>query len=126
MNSQKAVECYQNGCNCAQAILAAFAEKTGMDNETALKIGAGFGGGMNIAGPCGAGTGAVMAIGAKFGTGDTDNMDAKRKVSQFTRQFIKEFEEKNSSLVCMELKRAHKKDCNNIVRDAGEILERML
>ena len=34
---------FQNGCNCAQAVLLAFCEEYGMDRETAMMIAASFG-----------------------------------------------------------------------------------
>ena len=37
---------FQNGCNCAQAVLLAFCEDYGMDRETAMMISASFGAGM--------------------------------------------------------------------------------
>lgn len=53
--------------NCAEAVLYAANETydLGLDAK-ALKLAAGFGGGMNINGPCGALTGAVMALGALY------------------------------------------------------------
>lgn len=49
--------------NCAQSVLLPFAEEAGIDEETALKMAANFGGGMRIASACGAFTGAIMALG---------------------------------------------------------------
>ena len=37
---------FQNGCNCAQAVLLAFCEDYGMEKETALMVAASFGSGM--------------------------------------------------------------------------------
>ena len=44
--SEKAVLLHGQGYNCAQSVLAACGEYTGMDEKTALAIAGGFGGGM--------------------------------------------------------------------------------
>ena len=55
--------------NCAQSVIVPFAEDAGYDAETAMKMGANFGGGMRIASVCGAFTGGLMALGL-FGVDD--------------------------------------------------------
>ena len=37
---------FRNGCNCAQAVLLAFSDRTGLDEAAAMRIASGFGGGM--------------------------------------------------------------------------------
>ena len=49
--------------NCAQGVLAAFAEDLGIDEETAFRMGAHFGSGMRMGSVCGAVTGALMVLG---------------------------------------------------------------
>lgn len=49
--------------NCAQGVLAAFAEELGIDEDTAFRVGANFGSGMRMGGTCGAVTGALMVLG---------------------------------------------------------------
>lgn len=50
-------------CNCAQSVLIPFAEKAGLDGETACRLAANFGAGMKRASVCGAVTGGLMALG---------------------------------------------------------------
>ena len=52
-------------CNCAQTMLAAFAEDLGMSEEQAMKLGANFGGGMKMGSVCGTITSAAMILGLK-------------------------------------------------------------
>ena len=55
----KAVACRNSRTkhyNCAQAAVVPFAEAAGIDEETAMRFAAGFGGGMKRASVCGAGT----------------------------------------------------------------------
>ena len=52
---QKAVQLFNSNYNCSQAVLAAFADKAGLDEPTALKLASGFGGGIGCSGgTCGA------------------------------------------------------------------------
>ena len=44
--ADKAVQLFQEGYNCSQAVFAAFADKYGIDRELALRLSASFGGGM--------------------------------------------------------------------------------
>ena len=61
-NTDKALETFRDGYNCAQAVFMTFAEPLGLDRETAAKLTSGFGGGMHIGSTCGAVTGAFMVI----------------------------------------------------------------
>ncbi len=49
--------------NCAQSVLVPFAQAAGIDEETAFRVAANFGGGMKRASVCGAVTGGLMALG---------------------------------------------------------------
>ena len=64
MSIQESAIAYHNsGCNCAQSVLAALQEETGLDENTAKRVAAGFGGGVRCGEICGSITGAVMAFG---------------------------------------------------------------
>lgn len=66
--------------NCAQSIFGTYASKYGLDQDTALKIATGFGGGMGHSGrTCGAVTGAYMVLGLKFGMGLKNKNDTKEQ-----------------------------------------------
>ena len=110
---------FQNGCNCAQAVLLAFCEDYGMERETALTIAAGFGSGMaGLRETCGTVTGANMVIGLAKGK---NRMEANRTF----REFADRFREKNGSLVCKELLAARIKTrltCADLCYDAGNLL----
>ncbi|MBK6088373.1 C-GCAxxG-C-C family protein [Ruminococcus difficilis] len=114
---------FQNGCNCAQAVLLAFCEDYGMERETALTIAAGFGSGMaGLRETCGTVTGANMVIGLAKGK---NRMEANRTF----REFADRFREKNGSLVCKELLAARIKTrltCADLCYDAGSLLEEIL
>mgnify|MGYP004536623627 FL=1 len=60
------------GYDCSQVVLAYFAERLGITEEMANKVTACFGGGMMQGDTCGAFTGALMAIGVKYGHWDEE------------------------------------------------------
>ena len=114
---------FQNGCNCAQAVLLAFCEDYGMERETALTIAAGFGSGMaGLRETCGTVTGANMVIGLAKGKN-------RAEANRAFREFADRFREKNGSLVCRELLAARIKTrltCADLCYDAGNLLEEIL
>ena len=88
---------------CSQAVLAAFAEELGLSEKQALKLGACFGGGMCKGEVCGACTGALMALGLKFGPCEVGDVDSKTKTNDITVKFLETFQEENGSYLCREL-----------------------
>jgi C_GCAxxG_C_C family probable redox protein len=138
---KEAVSFFQQGYNCAQALLAAYAEQFGLDRETALKIACGFGGGMHIGQTCGAVTGAFMVIGLKYGAAVPD-MNARKNTYELVQKFTEKFKARNGSVSCRELlgcdvstpqgiKTAKERGlfssiCPKIIQDSAEILEEIL
>jgi C_GCAxxG_C_C family probable redox protein len=131
---------FAEGFNCSQAVFSSYAER--IDEATALKMASGFGGGMGrMAETCGAVTGAMMALGLRFG-GTTPDREAKERIYTKIREFADRFKARNGSLACKDLLRcdistpegyevAKEKSlltttCPKFVRDAAEILEEML
>lgn len=57
----KAIESFRSGLNCAQAVVTAYADELNFDNNLALSVSCGFGGGMGrLQETCGAVTGYQM------------------------------------------------------------------
>ena len=102
--SERAVSCFGEGFNCAQAVLSAFGPEMGLDHETALRVAGMFGAGMGRMGNvCGAVTGAFMVIGLKYSK-TKDGEDGKRDQGYaLVRQFADEFRACNGSILCREL-----------------------
>jgi C_GCAxxG_C_C family probable redox protein len=132
-----------DGYACSQAVFATFAEKLGLNREKALKIADAFGAGMGgMAETCGAVTGAVMVFGLKYGREKADDKPAKEKTRELVKKFAAEFKARNRSTICRELlgcdisspagmKQADelglfKTRCPGFVRDAAEIVEKLL
>ena len=90
---EQAVSCFKGGFNCSQAVLSTYAQDFGLDREAALKLAAGFGGGMGrMAGTCGAVTGAFMVLGLKHGpteAGDQTGKGNSLRASSGIRQAVR-------------------------------------
>lgn len=117
--SDLAVE-YKRSMNCAQAVLAAYADELGLGLETAKRLGAGLGAGMGtMQGTCGALTGAEIVLGLR---GDRPAMSR-------ARQLFTEFSKRCHGTICLDLKGvttgAVLCSCDDCVRNAVDILEEM-
>ncbi len=139
---EKALEVFSSNFNCSQAVFSVFAEEYGLDKEIYLKIATSFGGGMRKGEVCGAVTGALMGLGLNHGHYINEDLESKDKGYALTRQFVKEFEEINGSIICKnllgydlskeeELKILKEKDifksvCPRCIENAVDILERIL
>ena len=83
--------------NCAQSVLLAFGDKTGLDEKTARAIAGGMGGGVGGCKEeiCGALSGAVLALGMLLPHVEEDDQAAKERiygtVSEFRRRFTERF-----------------------------------
>lgn len=100
---EKANDLFGKKFHCSQAVFAAFSEELGLTEEQALKIGACFGSGMRKGEVCGACTGALMALGLKYGQANENDMDSRLKTNEVTDRFMDEFKKENGSFICKEL-----------------------
>lgn len=124
-----------SGCNCSQAVAAAFCEETGIDEELTKRLTIGFGGGMGrMREVCGAVSGMTFVISAVY------NED-KGQIYARVQAAAEKFREQNGSIVCRELlglssdaglspvpeKRTQgyykKRPCADIVASAADILD---
>jgi C_GCAxxG_C_C family probable redox protein len=134
---------FDRGFNCSQSVLAAFSTDFNMDQELALRLAGGFGGGMGRKGEiCGAVSGALMVLGLKYGAVDPQDKAAKERAYQQVSAFMERFAARNGALRCNDLlgvdidtaeglaqARAEgrfKQRCPNYVGDAAELLEEFL
>ena len=60
---EKAAKFHDAGCNCCQAVIMCCAERYGLTEEQAYRLGAFFGGGMRCGEVCGAVSGMMMVYG---------------------------------------------------------------
>lgn len=101
---EKALELFFQGYNCAQSIAGAFSDVMGISQEAALRLSAGFGGGMSDhKGPCGAVSGMIMIAGAVAGSYPPADLAKKRALYAAANDMKARFREKYGSLLCSEL-----------------------
>ena len=94
----KARELFMNGYNCAQSMVCAYCDETGMSFEEAVKLSASFGGGMGgLHEVCGAVSGMFMVAGLKYGYTTPDDPEAKAKHYELIQSLAKRFKEENGS-----------------------------
>jgi C_GCAxxG_C_C family probable redox protein len=90
--------------NCAQSVLAAYAADFGLDNDRALQVSVGFGGGFGrLQDICGAINGAVIVLGLSSGFKEEDGRDKINEVYAKVREFIGEFSREHGTIKCREL-----------------------
>lgn len=141
--ADEAVALLDEGYNCAQSVLAVFAESLGLDRDTALRLTDSLGAGMNLSdGPCGAVSGALLALGLAHGGIAADDDDSNERVRDLAREFHRRFSERRGAASCTRLlgldisnpdafAKARDEDlfagtCPDSVRAAAEILDDML
>ena len=131
---------FDQGFDCAQTVFSAFAEELDLDEETALKIAAGFGGGMHLGDMCGCVTGGLMVLGLKYGWNEEGDAVGKDLMNRKAQEFERRFRERLGGLRCRELLEADVSTsegkmlaaeripdrCPGFVAAATEILEEML
>jgi len=141
--SDKSLEYFRNKFNCSQSVFTVFGTDYGLSENDCLKVSCAFGGGMGRQQiTCGAVTGALMAIGLKYGKGIGDPEEKKQLTYEKTREFFMEFINHHGSTSCRELLEGHdmndpddhkkiidqglfEKLCEKYVADAVAIAERI-
>ena len=135
---------FQQGYNCAQAVLCAFGDVTELDTDAAARMASSFGGGLaRLREVCGCVSGAAMVLGIARGYSDpTDNV-AKKAHYQLVQEFARRFGDENGSSICRELLSGvpvvpgnapeartetyyKKRPCAELVYCAAQMLEEML
>ncbi len=132
------------GYNCAQAILYSASGDLGIDPDAALKLATGFGAGMGRRGEvCGAVTGGMIALGARYGRGANDGKPATELTYEKDLELMRRFEAAHGTIICRELlggldlmtaegKRVMAENdlgtkvCRECVRSVARILDEML
>lgn len=122
---EMAVKKYDEGMNCAQAVLSSLSEKTGLSEFESKKLAACFGGGVRCGELCGSAAGAAIALGmcvAEDGAGSKDS-PAADAINEFTACFKEEF----SSLRCDELLEKNGRElCKKYMGFSAEVAEKII
>lgn len=104
-HSEKAAELFLNGSNCAQSVVVAFCDVTGLEPSFAAKLSSSFGGGMGrMREVCGAVSGMLMVAGLLYGYDDPGEKDSAKKAHyQLVQSLAGQFREQVGSIVCREI-----------------------
>ncbi len=94
---------FKEGFDCSQIVLAAVSDKLGITREHAYAVASCFGIGMAQGETCGAATGAMMAIGIRYGNVKTGDLKTKSEVCAKRDEFIRRFAEMNGKVRCPDL-----------------------
>lgn len=127
---ERALSYHDRGYNCAQSVLAAFGDVTGLPEKEAMAVAAGFGrgvsGGTEL---CGALGGAIMAVGLVDFHEDRDPAQEKKRIYDAVSQLEKKFQDKFGALRCNALLSAAPgpdRPCGGIITAAVELVEAYL
>ena len=142
--AEKAVQLFQEGYNCSQSVFGAFAERYGIDRDTAMRLAASFGAGMGrLREVCG--TVSAMCLIAGLESGSTDGADQGQKAANYieVQELAAQFMEKYHTICCADLLHLDKtkkestnpvpeartqdyykkRPCPDIIRYAAELIE---
>lgn len=119
-HSMKAAELFMSGSNCAQAIVVAFGDVTGMEPSFAAKFSSSFGGGMGrMREVCGAVSGMLMVAGLLYGYDDPGEGDCNKKAHYaLVQELAGKFRAEIGSIVCREILENPPSDPNPTPRTA--------
>lgn len=126
--TELAMEKRAKGYNCAQAVACTFCDISGMDEEHIFKVAEGFGGGLGGSGDvCGAVSAMIMLAGfIKAGKISELPRTNKNETYDLACMMMEKFKEKNTTLICRELKDGPIRSCNGCIEDAVKIIEEFL
>lgn len=101
---KQAVDFFEQGYNCSQAVFMAYSEKYGIDTETAAKIATSFGGGMGrLREVCGAVSGMFIVLGLAYPATDAKDKASKNENYKLVQKTAKEFKEIMGSYICADI-----------------------
>ncbi|MCR5136487.1 MAG: C-GCAxxG-C-C family protein [Oscillospiraceae bacterium] len=113
------VALHAQGYNCAQCVLMAMRDHTGLSEELSASVAAGFGGGAGCRELCGALSGSFMAVGTVLGA------DHRPQVQAADREITAAFREKFGAVRCADLKAAGV-PCDDLIAFAADKTESVL
>ena len=138
----KAAELFLQGYNCAQAIVVAFSDVTGLDESFSARMSSSFGGGMGrMREVCGAVSGMLMVAGLLYGYDVSGDDRIKMEHYALVQDLAGQFREQVGSIVCREILKNPpsdpkptprtaefyaKRPCARMVLLAGQILDRYI
>ena len=118
-HGMKAGELFLGGYNCAQAVVVAYCDLTGLSESFAAKMASSFGGGMGrMREVCGAVSGMLMVAGLLYGY-DTPGDDISKKAHyELVQTLAGKFREEVGSIICRDILKNPPPDPNPTPRTA--------
>ena len=128
--AERAQSLHNKGYNCAQAVVCAYCDLFGLDEETAYKMAEGFGLGMGMMDTCGALSAAFMLAGMQGSKGTEHPGETKAQTYKTTKMLAAAFREKNGTYLCRERKGIAdgkmRRSCPGCIEDACSLIETAL
>lgn len=101
---EKAKALFKQGFNCSQSVVAACADLYDMDETTAMRVAASFGGGIGrMRQTCGAACGMFLLAGLENGSTIPGDAEGKKNNYALVQDLAAQFKQENGSLICAEL-----------------------
>ena len=138
----KAEDLFRSGCACSQAVLGTYGPRFGLKEDDAMRVSAGFAGGMRMAETCGAVTGAFMVLGLAYCDEKCRTAEDRKRAYEKVVSFAQEFKARHAALACRDLlgcdistaegarvateEGLFRSRCPELVRSAAELLEARL
>ena len=141
-HSVYAAELFLKGYNCAQSVMVAFCDVTGLEEDFAARMASSFGGGMGrMREVCGAVSGMLMVAGLLYGYETPGDDVSKKALYSLVQELSRQFREEVGSIVCREILKNppsdptpsprteeyyKKRPCARMVYLAADILDRYI
>lgn len=101
---KRAIDYFMNGYNCCQAVVCALSDLYGVDEQTALRFSAAFGGGMGrMRLTCGAASAMFMMAGYEKGQTQPNDNEQKMECYRLVQSLAEDFKTAHGSMTCSEL-----------------------
>ena len=121
----QAAELFLSGYNCAQSVVVAFCDRTGLQPDFAARMASSFGGGMGrLREVCGAVSGMLLVLGAIYGYDTPGDDKVKMEHYALVQELAGKFREENGSIVCREILKNPPSDPNPSPRTAEYYAQR--
>ena len=100
----KAAELFLSGYNCAQSVMVAFCDITGLEEQAAAKMASAFGGGMGrLREVCGGVSGMYMVLSLLYGYDQPGDDVSKMRLYTQVQELAGRFRKECGSIVCREI-----------------------
>ena len=103
-SGQKALDLFNSGYNCSQAVVLAFKDKLNLPEQTLIAMSSSFGGGISrLREVCGCISSMALILGILYGNYDVNNVQEKANHYGLIQKLALKFKEKFNTYNCAEL-----------------------